>query len=265
MVSFPLDISAFCNRFNLKPAETRAGFRRLEEAGLLQVDERFYQPSRLRVDISKEDLYAFRVAHEKFDTLLLALLRLHGAEIFSSYISIRESTVAAGTGRSTAEVTALLRQLHQMRIIRYFESTDQPRLVWLTPRFDASRIPIDVRKLEERKKILLAKTESMIEYAQNTETCRQSLMLDYFNEQARAACGNCDHCRSSKQEKNEMSLEDKIMEALGAKAMSPADFENIFPSHEPEKINQAIRNLVEQGQIQYDERWRLRLAGRKSD
>jgi len=182
----------------LKPTETRAGFRRLEETGLIQVDERFYQPSRVRVETGKEDLYAFRVAHEKFDGLLLALLRLHGAEIFSSYISIRESNLAAGTGHSTAEVTAMLRQLHQLGILRYSESTDQPRLIWLTPRYDATRIPVDVRRLEERKQILLSKTESMIGYAQDAQNCRQTLMMEYFNEKSGPPCGTCDHCRSSK-------------------------------------------------------------------
>ncbi|HOO10614.1 MAG TPA: ATP-dependent DNA helicase RecQ, partial [Cyclobacteriaceae bacterium] len=88
--SFNFDLSAFCDRFGLKPITTFAALKKLEEQGFIQLNEGFHRPSKVHFLVGKKKLYEFQVANGHFDQLIKGLLRLYGGELFSSYVSVSE-------------------------------------------------------------------------------------------------------------------------------------------------------------------------------
>ena len=256
--SFPFDIDAFSQRFALRPGEVRTAVRRLEEAGLIQLDDRFHRPTQIRLRYPREQIYAFRVAHQRFDGILLALLRLYGAGLFSGYTTVSESVIASGIGSNAGEVRRSLRDLHELGVLTYVESTDQPRITWLTGRYDAARIPIDRKKLIERKKSALEKTSAVIRYATDRTTCRQGTLLTYFGENKTPDCGCCDVCRERlKGTRTDETLRDTVIRLISAQPLTVRELENLLPGTEPEERLNAIQHLVETGVLVYDDIWRL--------
>ena len=49
---------------------------------------------------------------------------------------------------------------------------------------------------EERQARFISKIQSMLEYAEQNQFCREQLLLAYFGETDAVACGHCDVCRA---------------------------------------------------------------------
>ena len=50
--------------------------------------------------------------------------------------------------------------------------------------------------LEQRQERFISKINAMLEYAEQTQFCREQLLLAYFGETDAVACGHCDVCRA---------------------------------------------------------------------
>ena len=48
---------------------------------------------------------------------------------------------------------------------------------------------------EERQERFISKLRAMLEYADQTQFCREQVLLSYFGEKSAVPCGHCDVCR----------------------------------------------------------------------
>ncbi|MFM8349051.1 MAG: RecQ family ATP-dependent DNA helicase, partial [Bacteroidota bacterium] len=149
--SVEFDLGDFTARYDLRPSLAHAALRRLEEQGLIAMNDRFHKPSRLHIAGDRAQLYEFQVAHERFDPVIHATLRLYGAELFTEEVVISEAAIAQALRCKTSEAKALLNQLNGLQILRYDEASDKPRITWLVPRQDAQRLMLDIKALTTRK------------------------------------------------------------------------------------------------------------------
>jgi len=255
------DLTEFTNRYDLRVAIAHAALRRLEEQGLIAIDERFHKPSRIHIPGDRGRLYQFQVAHAQFDGVIHALLRLYGAELFSEEVVISEAAIAQALQCKTAEAKELLVRLNNLQVLRYDEASDLPRLTWLTPRQDASRLILDTRAIAARKEIVLGKMKAMIRYANQTHECRQVEMLRYFDEQDPATCGICDLCidRERKDRKAEVSLiRTRILEKTAAGPLSIESLEADFPPEDHDLFMETLREMMDDRLLEYDSRWMVK-------
>ena len=51
---------------------------------------------------------------------------------------------------------------------------------------------------EERQAQYTERLRAMVEYAEQTQFCREQLLLGYFGELSAPPCGHCDVCRGRK-------------------------------------------------------------------
>ncbi len=77
-LSYPFDISAFVNAFDLNPTDVSAALHLLELAGYVSLNEVAFMPSRILVKVNKQDLYSFQVVNPAFDVFIRTLLRMYG-------------------------------------------------------------------------------------------------------------------------------------------------------------------------------------------
>ncbi len=260
--SFDFGIEEFCLRFGMRPFTVYPALRKLEEAGLIQLNESFYSPSKLHVAVDKVRLYEFQVANVKFDPIVQAILRLYGAELLSSFMVISESQIAKAIKTSETDAVALLHQLDQLKIILYLPVSFKPQLTFITPRQDAARLPIDNQWLEERRKLVFSKMKAMIGYVTDDHQCRQWTMLDYFDEKNYSTCEACDVCLAKKKKHNLAELKDyrdQIAYLLKRKPMSVDELETEVKPSDHEMMMDVVREMVDEGKIGYDEFWVLRV------
>src|SRR5690606_35006243 len=88
--SYEFDIATFCSNFKFSVSKAFTSLRLLEQHDLISVSESVYMPSRVRVLVSREDLYKFQIVNPKADTFIKLLLRI-APGIMDDYVKIRES------------------------------------------------------------------------------------------------------------------------------------------------------------------------------
>jgi ATP-dependent DNA helicase RecQ len=258
--AFNFDMDKFCSRFNLKPSVTFPVLKKLEEAGLILMNEGFHRPSRIHFQIDKTKIYEFQVANARYDPIIKSLMRSYGAELFSDFVSISEGHIANALKLSAAEIKKDLQKLHELQLLTYDPAADDPQIVFVLPRQDADHLPINRKVFEERRKLYADKLEAMINYAAQKQRCRMQVIQEYFNEVTYSTCGVCDVCIARKKKDDSTLLKDyfeQINYLLSQKPMSVDELEVAVAARDKELFIEAVRELVDAGKIRYDEVWTL--------
>jgi ATP-dependent DNA helicase RecQ len=260
--SFDFDLHEFSDRFGLHLTEVYSALKKLEEEGLIQFNESFYSPSHLLFQKDRAAMYEFQVANERFDPLIKMLLRLYGAQLFTEFIKISESQLARGLKTSEDELKSLLLHLHELRVLIYQPVIDGPQVTFVLPRQDADHLPLNYDRLKARKELAQMKMEAMIEFVTSSHRCRMQRILDYFGEHTWQTCGICDVCIALKKKENQMEakeLRGEILRFLRTKAMTSEELERHINPRDVELFLDVVRELVDSGDLEYDEVWQLAL------
>ena len=264
--SFDFDIHDFCERFKLLPVEVFNGLKKLEEEGLLLFNESFYSPSSLFIPVNHTRLYELQVANADFDQLLKMLLRLYGGEIFSSFVRIDESLLAKSLKISTGKISSLLLHLQELQVLVYSQRRDQPQVTYVISRQDADNLPVDRKRLEERRALILEKMKAMIAFVETTFRCRMQLIQDYFDEHTEITCGICDVCMEKRKRENILAFEklrEEVLTVMKNNVLSVEQLEKQIAPRDRELFVDVIREMVDEGILAYDKVWKLRLAKNK--
>ncbi len=259
LTSYDFDIDDFCKTYQLHPLTTWYCIKKLETEGFIQLTDSFFAPSKVLILLTSQELYAFQIANVALEPLIKGLLRLYGGEIFSVYTRISESALASLLKTSVADVKRKLGMMQKMEVIEYEPQKDQPQLTFITQRHDATRLPLQQKKLEERKAIYLKKVAAVKQYVEETHRCRTQLLLDYFNEHDYDSCGVCDVCLQKKQstdwDDNEIfRVRQQIYTALKIKPF-PVDelVKSLQLKQRQEKLLlQTIRQMLDEGSLKYN-------------
>jgi len=260
--SYEFDLHEFSERFGLHVQEVYGALKKLEEEGLIQFNESFYSPSHLSFQRDRAALYEFQVANEKFDPIIKMLLRLYGAQLFSDFVKITESQLAKGLKISLNELKAELRHLHELKVLIYQPVIDSPQVTFVLSRQDADRLPLNFERLKSRKKLAEEKMEAMAGFVTSTHRCRMQLILDYFDEQSWEPCGKCDVCVAKRKKENQVEateLQHEILMTLAAGPLTSEELEVKLSPRDTELFVDIIRELVDAGNIEYDEVWKLKI------
>jgi len=264
--SYDFDLDDFRKVYDLPASDTYQAIKRLEEAGLIQLSESYYTPSRLYFPVDNRQLYEFQVANAIYDPLIKLTLRVYGGELFSNFLTISENTLAKHLHASVKDVQAYLTRLHQVGIVVYEPQKDKPQLTFLTPRHDSLNLPIDARTLEVRKQRDLEKAKAVANYVQHPFRCRTQLLLEYFNELTDATCKVCDNCLKRKKWSVELpeSLSEhrkQILRSLQPGALSLTGLVQQLKPKNEEVLLKTIQEMVGAGEILYLENGNIALTG----
>jgi ATP-dependent DNA helicase RecQ len=261
--SYDFDIHEFSERFKLNPVEVYNGLRKLEEEGLIAFNESFYTPSQLHFKFDHSKLYEFQVAHAKFDEPLKMLLRLYGGEVFSSFVKISEDYIGKAIGTSRKDAQKILKHLHELNVIEYLPAKDRPQVTFILPRQDAEHLPLDRKRLEERRKLIVGKMEAMVNYTVSGHQCRMQMIQDYFNEVSSTSCNICDVCISRRKKNNINAFETmraEVLTALKSEALPIEKLEQRLAPKDTELFIDVVREMADEGFVEYDNAWRLKLT-----
>lgn len=256
--SFPFNFEEFSKRFNLSPGLSFTALKKLEEEGLIQLSESFYQPSRVHFEIDNKRLYEFQIANAYFEPMIKTILRLYGGETFSGFVKISEKQLASFLKTSEKAIVTALEQLSQLSIIDYEKASDSPTITYLIPREDAAQLSVDWKRLDERRKLHISKMKSMVNYVTQTRVCRMQVMQEYFDELNTKPCGMCDVCIDRKKQEDLHALKDyrdQIMYLLKQKKMPVDELETAVDPEDKEVFVEVVREMLDEGILYYDDFW----------
>ncbi|MHA7877866.1 MAG: RecQ family ATP-dependent DNA helicase [Bacteroidota bacterium] len=261
MATYDFDLACFASVYGLQPSLAYHALKTLERAGLVQLNETFSQPDQLHILTNPKALYAFQVAHARYDLLIKAVLRLYGGELFSAFCNISVQHIARLLNTTPQEVTEQLQALARLAIIQYYPQKDSPQLTFITPRYPAASLPLDRRKLKQRIAIAQKKVKAVMHYVTCQYRCRAHLLLEYLGEVVHQKCRQCDVCL--KKEEDAFSNEDYttyrslVLQCLQRGIQELNQIVNKIDLAAERKILTTIRHMLENGELAYDSTYKL--------
>jgi ATP-dependent DNA helicase RecQ len=230
MSSYDFDIAQFTATYQLDMLLTYNALKVLQEEALLELSESFFVPSSIRLLVDQSKLYEFQISSRKLDPFIKVLLRTFGGELFVEYIKIQENKLAKSMQVSEKEVIQYLEQLDNLGILAYNKRKDQPQVTFLTPRMDAGRLPLNLKRIEERRQVTISKAKAIIAYSQNIQVCRTGHILHYFGEETDNMCGVCDVCLAKRKSLSEQEIKLKSAMKEILEEHGPMSLENLTDS-----------------------------------
>ncbi len=262
LASYDFEIDDFTNSFDLPTLQTYYAIKRLEEEGLIQLNEDFYNPSKIHMKVNHAELYRFQIANATLEPLIKALLRIYGGEIYGGFVPVYENKLAQALSTSINEVVRQLLKLHEMEVLSYEQRKDIPQIVFVTPRLDASKLPITQKQLMLKKKQHQTRVAAVTNYVQQQLRCRTEMLLAYFGETDYSACGICDNClKRKKSQSDNVAFQGKNHDMIKSYLKdAPASLEKMMqeirPQHEKELLA-VVRTMLDSGELFYDQQGRL--------
>ena len=229
LTSFDFVLKDFSSTYNLDLTNTYYCLKKLEEQGFIQLNEAFYTPSKVMFLLDSQGLYSFQIANAGLESIIKSLLRIYGGQLMAGFSRIDESLLAKEAKLSVKELQQRLQMLHQMEVLLYEPQRDQPQLVFLTARYEAGKLPLDVVMLKARQEAAEKQTNAMLSYVSNAKDCRTKQLVSYFGEENFTECGVCDVCVLSRQgglsDEQRFAYRQKIINSLSMQPQEPADLQ----------------------------------------
>ena len=257
MESQDFNLETFAQKYQLKPLEVYHGLKKLKQFGYIDLTEDLFQPTQFRFTADHQQVYEFQIAHANFDPLIKALLRLYGGELFTLPININETRLASLLHWEVAQVQAILQSMHDHGIGIYQPRKDQPQVLFSTPRKDPKHLVFDAKAYAQRKKSELDKLHATYNYISNNRWCRSLQLLAYFGEDSDQPCGNCDVCLDLPVAGNMNVVISDIRQELTRSPRTLIGLTRSLGNHLPEQVAQAAQEMLETGEIAYDDLGRL--------
>ncbi|MGJ3234997.1 RecQ family ATP-dependent DNA helicase [Marivirga sp.] len=262
MQSYNFEIQDFCQHYNYEVFPVFHALKVLEEEGFIQLNEQFYRPSGLHINLDFKDLYAYEIANAKFEKLIKTVLRIYGGDIYQQVIFINELQIAKMAEMSPQEVVKQLNYLDKEGVMDYSPKSDSPQLTFLEARHDANKLPLNKKRLEERKKSKYEKLMAVKNYVENDLVCRTLKLLQYFGEYKEEKCGVCDVCINEKKSVHQdKDLEQKILQILKDSHLNIERLSENIDGYAKEKVITAVRKLDDEGKLKMDKMGMLNLVG----
>ena len=267
MASYDFLMDDFTQTYKLSGTTTFYALQRLEEHGLVQLSEAFFSPSRLHFLIDHTEIYKFQVAHAELEPLTRALLRLYGGELYANFVNISEKELAIELKTPADAVRKKLKKMETMEVVAYNEQKNNPQITFLTPRYDASRIPISKKELVQKKELYEKKVRAVTHYTQHEYRCRTQLLLEYFDEISYDHCGICDICvarkkpfskeQSSPTREQFAEISNILKRYLANKPTSPDRLISELQPENEQLMYESLRIMLDQGVLHYDRQGRI--------
>ena len=180
---FMLHIDQLCHVMHLPVLQTYSALHILTQAGYIDFEEEHETQPRVQIHVPRHQLGEYNLSYEQAE--LLDLLMRSYTGIYTDLQYVREA--------DKDETHQLLVSLAQRGIITYIPRSVGCSLTMTNER--QTEIYLSPAIYEERQERYVQKLKAMVEYADQTQFCREQVLLAYFGEKNAAPCGHCDVCR----------------------------------------------------------------------
>jgi ATP-dependent DNA helicase RecQ len=241
------DIDSVARSYNLSPITLYNSVKFLEKENYLSLLEAGFEPSKVMVLASKEDIYQFELQYPKFELLIKTLLRSYGG-LFESYVFISEKDLAFRVKLSLSAVVEQLQYLHKNELLSYLPHNDFPKLLFTQNRVNQKFLEFSPANYKLLKENHYEKMMAVIQYTSNRSQCRQVQLLRYFSETAAKDCGYCDVCIQQKSGKHQ-DVSQALKLLLEQSPLTMEAIETAMRAYNHQTWTEILRQLMDEGEV----------------
>ena len=230
---FTFVLADFCETYKLAFQKTSQSIKYLADNGVLSITQQFGKRSSLIFKVSSDYLFDYMDSNPSKAMLIKLLLRNYGG-IFEHFTNIDEAYISKKLQISRGGLLKYLHVLHTDAIIYYKQQHNVAEIIFLQPRED-SYISYQMKQFVALKnKVKQEKLATVLAYINNTETCRNQIILHYFKETIRKECGHCDNClKKNKNTPTAAQIKKEVVALLKHTTLSSFDIQSKIPCTAP--------------------------------
>ena len=188
---FSLHIDQLCHVMKLPVIQTYSALHILSQAGYIDFEEEHETQPRVQINVPRHRLGEYNLSYAQTE-LLDRLMRSYTG-IYTDLQYVREADQMSND-KSQMSNHQLLVSLAQRGIITYIPRSIGCSLTMTNER--QTEIYLSPAIFEQRQARFVSKIQAMLEYAGQSQFCREQLLLAYFGENDAVPCGRCDVCRT---------------------------------------------------------------------
>ncbi len=262
MAEFNFDLDEFAQYAGSDKPKVHYALNRLQQIGLIKIDDPTGFSSKVQILANRLQLYEFEVSNKEFGQMLSFLLRNYEG-ILSRLSEIDEDMIAKKCSLSVSKVVQGLEFMEKSGIAIYQKRSQKQLITFLMPRSEPAIQGELKKKLDFLYQRANEQMTSVLNYAETTDKCRTQLILRYFDESTAQQCNVCDYCtKEKKMQQYSKVLGDiklKIKNLIQAKPQTIQQMKLLFGINEQEIFEEAIRQLVEEGKVEFDSSGKMKV------
>jgi ATP-dependent DNA helicase RecQ len=180
---FALHIDQLCHVMHLPVIQTYAALHLLTQAGYVEFEEEYETQPRVCIRVPRAQLGEYDLSSAQIE-LLDRLMRQYSG-IYTDLQYVHEA--------DRREDHEVLVSLAQRGIITYIPRSIGSCLTITKER--EAEIYLSPAIYDDRQKLFAEQLQAMLEYTDQSQFCREQVLLAYFGETSAVPCGHCDVCR----------------------------------------------------------------------
>lgn len=253
---FNFDMEQICFTYNFVVREFYSACRILEREGLISLPSDNDIRSTVYLPASREEVYRFRVDHERLGNVLESVMRMCPG-LMECPVPINEKKLAQRLQTNSADVANVLIQLHEMHIIQYNPCPKGPQILFESERIDERLICPSEEHYAMLKEAAERRMEAIKRYVNDDKTCRSRQLLDYFADKG-VDCGICDVCRRKNNERRD--VRSAVLDLLTKNSLDVQQLVQILTSEGYERVGDEVREMLDRGEVSLVDGMQLRIV-----
>ncbi|SDS09152.1 ATP-dependent DNA helicase RecQ [Polaribacter sp. KT25b] len=212
---YSFNLLEFARMYNFTAVKTDAILKILSNNGIIELTNTYNQKSTIIFNSSSKNIILHTIRNIYIKDFVNSILRTYSG-LFEQEVKVDEFLLAKKNNITSRQVIANLEQLEKENILTYKSVKTDTEIRFLVPREDDLTINRFSRVINQFLKQKEKKSEDFLAYIDNNNTCRNTQILDYFDEKSTKDCGICDVCLSKKRTKK-VDISSEILAVLNQK------------------------------------------------
>jgi len=222
--SFAFNLNQFCSHYNFPILKVFNSLHFLDRQGILTFRSESSEKISLQFIIPSKEVIRYISLHPHDEPIITTILRTYSG-IFDVETTINSHLVAKKSNTTEAEVEKVIDQLVESQCIILHAKNNDSSITFNEVREDDLTINRVTKFLEHQNHLKQNQFQSVVNYISNEESCKNKLLLAYFDEIIKEDCGICSYC-FSKKKSNHKENTSLILELLQKSNLSSLEIEN---------------------------------------
>lgn len=244
--SFAFNLNQFCSHYNFPILKAFNSLQFLDRQGILTFQSESSEKISLQFIIPSKEVIRYISLHPHDEPIITTILRTYSG-IFDVETTINPHLVAKKSNTTEAAVEKVIDQLAESQCIILHAKNNDSSITFNEVREDDLTINRVAKFLAHQNQLKQDQFQSVIDYISNEDSCKNKLLLAYFDEITKEDCGICSYC-FSKKKSNPKENTELILQLLQKSNLSSREIENSLQIS-PEATIFALQLLLEHNKI----------------
>lgn len=222
--SFAFSLNQFCAQYQFPVIKTFNSLQFLDRQGIITFQSESTEKISLQFIIPSKEVIRYISLHPHDEPIITAILRTYSG-IFDVETTINPHLIGKKANTTEKQVEEVIDKLAASQCILLHAKNNDSSITFNEAREDNLTINRVAKFLEHQNKLKEEQFQSVVNYITNDDTCKNKMLLAYFDEISKEDCGICSYC-IAKNKTQPKEVPQLILQLLEKCPMNSREIEN---------------------------------------